>query len=171
MPIMITIKRNSTMSGRRYHGATTMIAINMTRSALLRRRYIKTVHIMSSTAIILITGREHRHHTLKNAETTWPITMVLWVRMTLLTKVILNAIHQGHDTATVNMETMSIITTKSLICTGCIITTKSIRMIITNTTTMSQVTWSHNNIKVMACTIGDVDVHSHFPTAMTKTII
>lgn len=162
---MITIKRNSTMSGRRYHGATTMIAINMTRSALLRRRYIKTVHIMSSTAIMVINGSEHRHHIVKNAKTTWPMTMVLWVHMSLLTKVVLNAIHQDHDTATANMETMSLILIMR------IITTKSVRMIITNTTTLSQVTRIHNNIKVMACTIGDVDMHSHLPTGATKTII
>ena len=168
---MITIKRNSTTPGRRFHGATTMLATNMTWSALLRRSYIKTVHIMSSTAIMVINGREHRHHILKNAKTTWPMTMVFPVRMTLLTKAVLNAIHRDHDTATTIMETMSIINTKSLILSVRIVTTKSVSMIIINTTTLSQVMWSHNNIKVMACTIGDVDVHSHLLTGETKTII
>ena len=152
---MITIKRNSNMPGRRFHGATTMLVINMTWSAHLR-------HIMSSTAIMVINESEHRHHILKNAKTTGPMTMVFQVHMTLLTKVVLNAIHQDHDTATANMET------KSLILIVHIITTKSLRMIITNTTTLSQVMWSHNNIKVMACTIGDVDVHSHLPTGTTR---
>ena len=161
---MITIKRNITMPGRRFHGATTMLVINMTWSAHLR-------HIMSSTAIMVINGREHRHHILKNAKTTWPMTMVFPVRMTLLTKAVLNAIHRDHDTATTIMETMSIINTKSLILSVRIVTTKSVSMTITNTTTLSQVMWSHNNIKVMACTIGDVDVHSHLLTGETKTII
>ena len=165
MPIMITIKRNRTTPDRRFHGVTTMIAINMTWSALLRHSYNETVHIMSSTAIMVITGREHRHHILKNAKTTGPMTMVFQVHMTLLTKVVLNAIHQDHDIAIVNMET------KSLILIVHIITTKRLRMIITNTTTPSQVMWGHNNIKVMACTIGDVDVHSHLLTGKTKTII
>ena len=88
----------------------------------------------------------------------------------MLTKV-LNAIHQDHDTTTAIMETMSIINTKSLILIVRIVTTKSVCMTITNTTTPSQVTWSHNNIKVMAYIIGDVDVHSHLPTGTTKTII
>ena len=143
------------MPGRRFHGATTLIAIIMTWSGLLRRSYIKTVHIMSSTAIMVINGRENRHHIVKNAKTTWPMTMVFRVRMTLLTKVVLNAIHQGHNTATTNMETISIINTKSPILIVHIVITKSVCMTITNTTTLSQVTWSHNNIKVMACTIGE----------------
>ena len=164
MPIMITIKRNITTPGRRFHGATTMLATNRTWSALLR-------HIMSSTAIMVINESEHRHHILKNTKTTGPMTMVFQVHMTLLTKVILHAIHQDHDTATAIMETMSIINTKSLILSVRIVTTKSVSMIITNTTTLSQVMWSHNNIKVMACTIGDVDVHSHLLTGETKMII
>ena len=102
MPIMITIKRNSTTLGRRFQGATTMLATNMTWSALLRP-------IMSNTAIMVINGREHCHHIPKNAKTTWPMTMVFRVRMTLLTKVVLNAILQDHVTATVNMGTTRIL--------------------------------------------------------------
>ena len=168
MLVMILIKKNRTKLVMTSQGATNMFDITMRWKAHILLARTMAMGIMTNIDQMMgaVNVLLHRHLNAKNVKSLWPMTMVSRVLMTMKLKAVVTAILLGH--AIVRMKTMSIANPKSVIIPMSLITAKSVPMIITTTTTTSQVMWSPTNILVMDYTEGDVDVHSHLQTVTKK---